>query len=331
MRLRPWPSGAAPAHLRLPETDAHPAPGPMPDPETPRIPPGAALLVAVVAISWAGPLVRLATAPALAIAVWRMIFSEAMVGGVLVGRGSVLGGERLGRRDLGLAVLSGLFLAGHFWSWIASVKLTTVASSVVLVSTHPFWIAGLSVAFLGERPRAREWVGIAVAVGGTVVIGWGDFALGGTALLGDALALGAALLVAGYYTIGRRLRQRLDLWSYVGLVYGVAAVALLGVLLLTPGVPLVGYPPGDWLVFAALAAGPMMLGHTGVNYAIRYMPAYVANLAILGEAVGATLIAWLLPAIREVPPSRTLVGGALILVGIAVGTWKPRARRRDAS
>ncbi len=302
----------------------------MAETDGPRIPPGLALAVAVVAISWAGPLVRLATAPALAIAVWRLVFSETFVAGILGARGSVLGGERLSRRDLALAVLSGLFLAGHFWSWIASVKLTTVASSVVLVSTHPFWIAGLSMAFLGERPAPREWIGIGVAVGGTVVIGWGDFALGGTALLGDALALGAALLVAGYYTIGRRLRQKLDLWAYVGLVYGVGAAALLVVLLLTPGVALTGYPVGDWLVFLGLAAGPMMLGHTGVNYAIRYMPAYVANLAILGEAVGATLIAWLLPGIREVPPSQTLIGGALILVGIAVGTWKPRRREEGA-
>lgn len=294
--------------------------------QPPAVAPSLALLVAVFAISWAGPLVRLATASALVISAWRLVFSVGMVGAVLAGRGSLLQGVRLEARDGALAVLSGLFLAGHFWAWIASVKLTTVASSVVLVSTHPFWIAGLSVVFLGERPTRREWVGIAVAVAGSVVIGRGDFAVGGTALLGDLLALGAALLVAGYYTIGRRLRQRLDLWGYVGLVYGVAAVALVGAVFLTPELPLTGYPPGDWLVFLALAAGPMMLGHTGVNYAIRYMPAYVANLAILGEAVGATIIAWLLPGIREVPPVQTLVGGALILVGIAVGTLRPRER-----
>lgn len=289
----------------------------------PVVPPGLALLVAVFAISWAGPLVRLATASALVISAWRLVFSVGFVGAVLASRGSVLQGVRLDRRDGLLAVLSGLFLAGHFWSWIASVKLTTVASSVVLVSTHPFWIAALSVLFLGERPSRREWVGIGVAVAGAGVIGWGDFGLGGTALLGDLLALGAALLVAGYYTIGRRLRQRLDLWAYVGLVYGVAALVLLGAVVLTPGLHLTGYPPGDWLVFLALAAGPMMLGHTGVNYAIRYMPAYLANLVILGEAVGATIIAWLLPGIREAPPVQTLVGGAMILAGIAVGTLKP--------
>lgn len=286
----------------------------------PRIPPAGALLVAVAAISWAGPLVRLAGAPALAVAAWRLLFSTGFVALLLVARRSFLRGARLTGREWALAVASGLFLAGHFWIWFASVRLTTVASAVVLVSTHPFWIAGLSVLFLGERPTAREWLGIGIAVAGTALVGWGDFGLGAGALLGDILALVAALLVAGYYTIGRRLRQKLDLWAYVGLVYGVAAVALAALAALSPGVALTGYPARDWLVFVALAAGPMMLGHTGVNYAIRYMPAYTANLVILGEAVGATIIAWLLPAIAEVPPVRALVGGAAVLVGIAVGT-----------
>jgi len=286
----------------------------------PPIPPALALVAAAVAISWSAPLIRFATAPALAIAAWRLVFSEALVGTVVAGRRSLLVGVRLSPREWGLALVAGLFLAAHFWTWIASVRLTTVASSVVLVSTHPFWIAGLSVAFLGERPTGREWSGIVVAVAGALVIGWGDLALGPRALLGDLLALAGAVCMAAYFTIGRRLRRRLDLWAYVALVYGAAALALLGAVLLSPGVPLAGYPATDWLIFLALAAGPMMLGHTGVNYALRYMPAYVANLPILIEPVGATLIAWALPGIREVPPLRTLAGGAVVLVGIALAT-----------
>lgn len=302
--------------------------GVVPDPAgraTPLVSPWGALGVAVLAMSWAGPLVRFATAPALAIAAWRLVFAMAVVGGVLAYRGSVLRGVRLTTREWFLGGASGLFLAAHFWTWIASVQLTTVASSVVLVSTQPFFIAGLSVVFLGERPTSREWTGIVVAVVGAAVIGWGDFGLGPEALAGDALALLAAVLVAAYYTIGRRLRQKLDLWAYVAVVYGVAALTLLGGVVILPGVPLTGYPAGDWLVFVGLAVGPMMLGHTGVNYAIRYIPPYVANLVILGEPVGATLIAWALPALREVPPVQTFAGGALILLGIAVSVHRPAA------
>jgi drug/metabolite transporter (DMT)-like permease len=244
----------------------------------------------------------------------------AFIGLILLVRRSFRGGVTLSARDWVLGVGGGLLLAGHFWAWVASIQFTTIASSAVLVSTQPLFVAGLSVAFLGENPSRRQWVGILVAVAGAAILGLGDFRVGGTALLGDALALSAGMMSAGYFSIGRSLRKKLDLWTYTGMVYGAAALLLAVGVLLTPGVPAVGYPLQDWLVFLGLAAGPMMLGHTGINYSLRYMPAYVANLASLGEPVGATLIAWALPAIREVPPPETLLGGVLILVGIAVGT-----------
>ncbi len=295
----------------------------------PPVSPWAALVVAVLAVSWAGPLVRLATAPALSIAAWRLVFSMILIGSVLALRKAPPGGARLSRRDRALAVVSGILLAGHFWSWIASLRFTTVASSVVLVSLQPFIVAALSAVLLGERPTRRQWTGIVVAMVGAAAVGWGDFGLGPEALLGDALAFLAAWLVAGYYLAGRVLRQKLDLWTYVAVVYGVAALVLLVAVAASPTAPLVGFPARDWLVFLALAAGPMMLGHTGVNYAIRYVPAYVANLVLLGEPVGATLIAWLLPAIREVPPAQTIWGGLLILSGIAVASR--RAPRTPAA
>jgi SAM-dependent methyltransferase len=171
----------------------------------------------------------------------------------------------------------------------------------------------------------RQWIGIVIAVAGAAVIAWGDFGVGRSALLGDALALAGAVLVSVYYVIGRRLRLHIDLWWYIFIIYGIAAGALVLAIAVLPGVPLTGFPARDWLVFLALAAGPMMLGHTGVNYALRYVRAYIANLAILGEPVGATLIAWLLPAIAEVPGPQTLVGGALILTGIVVTVMKGKA------
>ncbi len=295
----------------------------------PPVPPALVLGGAVLAFSWAGPLVRLTDAPALAVAAWRLLFSVAFVGLVLASRRTGSGWSRLSARGWLLAVGAGLLLAGHFWTWIASLRFTTVANSVVLVSTQPLFVGLLSLLFLGERPIRREWIGIAVAVVGAGLIGWGDVAVGGTALLGDALALMGAVLAAGYYVAGRSLRQTLDLWSYVGVVYGVAALALTGAVLASPEVPFTGYGPPDWAVFLALAAGPMMVGHTGLNYALRYMRAYLANLAVLGEPVGATLIAWLLPAIAERPSWETVVGGLLILSGVAValGVLRPGRSR----
>ena len=284
--------------------------------------PTAALVVAVFAISWAGPLVRFASAPALAISAWRLLLSVAFIAAVLAVRRSPV--PRLGGSDWFLAGVAGIFLALHFWSWIASLSLTTVSSSVVLVSMQPVFVALLSGALLGEKATRRQWVGISVAVTGAIIIAWGDFGLGGRAIVGDALALTGALFVSVYYVVGRRLRPQMDLWWYIFLVYGMAAVVLVLAIGMVPGVPLTGFPRRDWLIFAALAAGPMMLGHTAVNYALRYVRAYVANIALLMEPIGATLIAWLLPAIAEVPGPQTVVGGALILGGIAITVLKRR-------
>lgn len=292
-------------------------------------PPGFVLLAAVLAMSWGGPLVRYASAPALAVAAWRVAFSALFIAAVLLLRDGGRTVRRLAPMDWIAGVGSGLFLAAHFWSWIASLSYTTVASSVVLVSTQPIFVAVLSVLFLGEVPDRRQWVGIGVAVCGAAFIGWGDFAGGPGPLLGDLLAVAGAVFVSIYYVIGRRLRQRLDLWSYTGLVYGVAAATLMLAAAAHPGVAVFGHPGPDWLVFLALAAGPMMIGHTGVNYALRYVRAYVANLALLGEPIGATLLAWWLPGIRERPSAQLVLGGALVLLGIALGTTG-RGRKRPS-
>src|SRR5690606_10604668 len=106
-----------------------------------------------------------------------------------------------------VAAMAGVFLAAHFATWIASVHLTSVAASVALVATQPVWVALFAMAALRESPTAAQWIGIAVAVPGAALIGWGDQGGGSNALLGDALALAGAVLVAAYYVIGRGLRQ----------------------------------------------------------------------------------------------------------------------------
>jgi drug/metabolite transporter (DMT)-like permease len=297
--------------------------------DRPALPPAIVMLVAVAAMSWAGPLVKFATAPAQVVSAWRLVFSVGFIAAVLIVRRTPPWRIRLTRVEWLLAAGAGVMLAAHFWAWIASLRYTTVASSVVLVSMQPIFVAALSGVLLHERATLVQWAGILIACAGAVVIGVGDATVQGTlsrsALFGDALALLGAGFVSCYYVIGRRLRQKLDLWVYIAVVYGMAALVLVGVVAVDPQAGLTGYPGSDWLIFAALAAGPMMLGHTGINYALRYVPAYVANIAILGEPVGATLIAWLLPQLREVPSLATLAGALLIGTGILLG-----ARRRPS-
>ena len=283
------------------------------------------LIVAVLATTYAGPIVRFAAAPALAIAFWRLALVLPVVG-VLAAhersgeRGAVPSARSEGtapRSQLPLMMLSGLLLALHFWSWIASLRFTTVASSVVLVSLKPVFAWGLAAAWLREHPTRTEAWGIALAVIGASLIGLGDARLSLGALGGDGLALLGAVTGAGYYVIGRRVRQTVGIWWYATGVYAVAAAAL-ALLALGRSVPLVGFAGRDWTVFAAMAAGPMLIGHTGMNYALRHFRATTVNVAALGEPVGATVLAWIIPAIHEVPRVLALGGGVLALLGIGL-------------
>src|SRR2546425_2833667 len=274
------------------------------------------LIVAVLATTYAGPIVRFAAAPALAIAFWRLALVLPVVG--VLGAREASGERATSPRALvPLMVLSGLLLALHFWSWIASLRFTTVASSVVLVSLKPVFAWGIAALWLREHPgRAERW-GIVLAVLGASLIGLGDARLSLGALSGDALALCGAVTGAGYYVIGRRVRQTVGIWRYATVVYAVAAAAL-ALFALARTTPLVGFARGDWAVFGAMAAGPMLVGHTGMDYALRHFRATTVNVAALGQPVGASVIAWLVPAIHEVPGVTTVTGGILVLLGIAM-------------
>lgn len=296
---------------------------------------GAALLVlglAMVGISFAAPLIRYSTAHPLVIALWRLVFSLAIIAIFLLPQRGWRQWRALDRRGVLLALGAGVMLALHFWSWNTSLSHTTVAASVVLVNTQPVIVAALSAAWLHEKPTGRQWAGIGLAMFGALVIVFPDLrgaGLGGTrAIWGDALALAGAVTAALYYLTGRRLRGTLDLWPYVSLVYGACLVALL-VIALAIDAPILPQPPREWLIFAALAVGPMMLGHTGMNWALRYLPAYSVNLTTLAEPLGATLLAAALPGIREVPPAATLAGGVLVLVGIFIALPRPTEESRQ--
>ena len=286
----------------------------------PRILP-AVLLAAVLGISVSGPLARLSHAPPLAIAAWRLGLSMGLISVVLIATGSWREYRSLARRDALIALGAGAVLALHFWSWITSITLTSVASSIVLVNLHPVVMIAGSAFFLREYPTRKQVVGIAVAMLGAFLVGYGDSgetAAASNALAGDLLALVGAVSVGAYYLVGRSLRQRLTLWPYVGLVYG-ACLAVVLLLAALTGVALWPQPPRELGIFAGIALGPMMLGHTGFNWSLRHVPAFVVSLALLAEPVGATLLAAFLPSIAETPSAWTLAGGAVILGGLALG------------
>ena len=281
-----------------------------------------ALAVGAAAISTGAIFARLADAPALVIAAYRVGLATVLLAPVawLSARSEL---RKLAWPDLRLALLSGAFLAGHFATWIASLDYTSVANSVVLVNTNPIWVGLFTPLVTGDRVARATKAGIAVSVAGGVVIGAGDFAAGGGALFGDALALAGSLCAAAYILIGRRLRQKLSLLPYILLCYGSAAV-FLWIAVIAARMPVSGFSAGTWAALWAMAIVAQIVGHTSFNWALRWFAAGTIAVALLGEPIGATILAYLL--FDEGLTVAKFVGGGMILAAIWIAASAERPK-----
>ena len=268
-----------------------------------------AVAVGVLAVSSAAILIRLAEAPAVAVAFWRCALGAA----VLLPPALVRGDRFPTARTLYVGVASGVALGAHFGFWISSLDFTSVAASVVLVSTQPVFVAILAYLIFGERTAPLSFAGILVAMAGTAVIA-ADRTIGSAALLGNVLALVGAVTVAIYVLIGRSSRTGgVGVLPYSVVVYSAAAAILLPAALAFD-VPLWGYSAETWFWLTAITFGPQLMGHTVFNWALRYIEASVISGVVLAEPVVAALLAWLI--LFERPGLLTLLGGAVVLAGL---------------
>ncbi|MCC7360851.1 MAG: DMT family transporter [Anaerolineales bacterium] len=294
-----------------------------------------------MAVSTASILIRyaqLAGAPSLVIAAWRLGLAALVLTPIgLISRRAEL--RALTRRQAGLALVSGAFLGLHFGAWISSLAYTTVASSVVLVSTSPLFVALIAAVALREEIGRPVKMGLGLTLAGAVTVGvadvcggpggcpsWGDL-LWGPAILGDGLALVGATAGAIYYSAGRALRPTMSLTTYIFLTYGTAAVVLAGAVA-AARLPVTGYAPAVYGLFALLALVPQLIGHSAFNWALKYLPATYVAVTTLGEPVGSVLLAALL--LGEAPSGLKLAGSALILAGIAIASGRPSASQPTA-
>ena len=276
----------------------------------------------VMTCSTAATLIRLAQANAhsLVVAAWRLTLATLILLPIVLStRRAELRG--LTRREWSSALVAGLLLAIHFGTWITSLAYTSVAASVVLVTSYPLFVGLASHLLLHERLSREMVVAILVATVGSILIGLGDLGEGTHRLWGDILALMGAISGAGYFLIGRKLRVRLSLLAYVFPVYGTAALILMAVMLAS-GLPPVPHHPQTWLWLLLMAVGPQLLGHSSLNWAPGYLSATYVTIATLGDPIGSTLLAWWL--LGEKPSLWAVMGGGLILAGIAIASYTER-------
>lgn len=299
------------------------------------------LLIAILAVSTSSIFIRFAQmegAPSLVIAAVRLTFAALLLAPLALTRHRAEL-QSLTRQQLTLGGVSGLFLAVHFATWISSLEYTSVASSVVFVSTGPLWVALLSPMLLNERLTRAATVGLGLAILGGAAIGLSDACvirnglqcpelgqvLQGRAMWGNFLALAGAWAVTGYLIIGRKLRAGMSLIPYIFLVYGMAAAALI-VIMLAAGQSPFGYAPTTYGWIFLLAAVPQLIGHSTYNWLLKRLSATLVAVTTLAEPIGSAFLAYIV--LDEVPKASVVVGGLTILTGIYLVARQPRNTER---
>jgi drug/metabolite transporter (DMT)-like permease len=225
------------------------------------------------------------------------------------------------KKELGWFLLSGLFLSLHFAFWIASLKYTSVASSVVLVTTHPIFVGIGGWIFLKEQMGMKLVLGIALSVLGSGLISYGDMVWSKEALMGDGFALLGAIAASGYLLVGRKMRKDQDLLSYIFPVYSTTGLILI-LLSLIFHESFFGYSLPTYFFLFLLALIPQLIGHTTFNWALKYLPASLVAITILGEPIGSTILAYFI--LGERLTILKVFGGFLILTGILITLKKKR-------
>jgi drug/metabolite transporter (DMT)-like permease len=303
----------------------------------PRIPPLSGLAFGILAASTAAIFIRFAQeyAPSLVIAAYRLGFATLILVPFYLFSHEKRSGKIKGK-VWSLLFLAGVFLAFHFAFWITSLEYTSVASSVVLVTTIPLWVAIFSPFTLHEKIGLYSKIGMVVALFGGIIIAindscyWGnshlicpsfDSFIRGDAFTGDLLALLGAIMAAFYLIIGRSLRDKISLLEYIFIVYAIAAFSLIIIVLLS-GNPIIGYPKEAYFWFLLLAVFPQILGHSSFNWALRFLPASYVSIALLGEPIGSTILAFFI--LGEIPTILKVIGGIVIFLGIYIASMKDK-------
>lgn len=275
-----------------------------------------ALFFAVFALSTSAIFVKIADAPSAITAFYRLFFAALILLPFLIGnrshRQELVG---LTKKQWGLGILSGLFLACHYVLWFESLQYTSVASSTVIVTLQPLFAMIGGYFLFKERFSKGAILGFFVALLGCFIIGWQDFQISGDALYGDILAFIAAGIITGYFFIGQSVRKDLSLVTYSIIGYGSSAV-FLAIYALSQQQAFMGYSPNTWWAFLGLAFIATILGQTIFNWLLKWLSTTVISMSILGETIGTCILAYFI--LGEVISIQQGVGIIVILLGLAL-------------
>ncbi|MBM7600847.1 drug/metabolite transporter (DMT)-like permease [Virgibacillus halotolerans] len=268
------------------------------------------LIISIIAISFAAIFVKWSDAPSTILSMYRMVFASIFIIPIAWKKRDAF--KQITKKDWFFLVFSGFFLAMHFALWFGSLKLTTVASSTVILALQP--VVALVGGFIlyKERTNKAALVTMGIAIVGVMMIGWGDIGLGKEAIIGDILSFLCVIAVVCYLLIGQNIVRKISHWIYSFCVFSFAAI-FLGIYNLIAGIDFVGYEKQDWGIFLLLAIFPT-IAHVIFNWLLNYVNSTTISMSVLGEPVGATLLAVLLLGERLV--GWQIIGGIFVLTGV---------------
>lgn len=283
---------------------------------------GIFLLIGVMALSASAIFVKLADAPSSIMAFYRIFLSFCVIFILTISkkdtRKELLS---LSKKEIILGIISGISLALHYFLWFQSLNLTSVASSTVIVTLQPLFAFVAGYLFFKERYTKLAVLGFIIAVIGSVIIGWGDFQLSSRALIGDLLAFISAGFISTYFIIGQYTRARLSAFSWITLTYFFAFI-FLGILSLIMKIPFTGYSLNTWLNIFGITLISTLLGQVIFTWLLKYFPATVISMTILGEAVGTCILGYFI--LHETVSLKQFIGIVVILFGIGLFLWEKR-------
>lgn len=222
-------------------------------------------------------------------------------------------GVKISKAILLLPILGGIFTGFDHGTWNSSLRYTSAANATLLGNTAPLWVALFSWLVFKQKLRNLFWMGLALTLGGAVIVLGSDFIRHPTIGLGDLLALAAGVFYAGYFLVTERGRQKLDTLTYVWLV-DLAATFTLLLLSLGMKMPLSGYPEQSYLAFLGAALVSQVGGYLSIGYALGHLPASIVSPTLIGQPVVTALLA--IPLLGEALRTEQWLGGLVVLAGI---------------
>ncbi|OKP95142.1 multidrug transporter [Paenibacillus sp. P46E] len=279
------------------------------------------MLIGIVAISFSSIFIKWSDAPASVQGMYRLLFTSLLM--LPFARPYSGAAFALRRKDWLMLGISGAMLALHFLLWMGSLKYTSVASSTMIMALEPVFIMLGAYILYKERSTSAAILGLGIAIIGVVFIGWGDVGLSADNLKGDLLSIGGTVAVAGHLLIGQKLVARMPSYLYSLIVF-ISAAAVFCVYNLLAGIPFFDYPPREWGIFVLLAVVPTVFGHILFNWLLQYASATTVSMNILGEPVGASILAFLL--LGEQLTGLQWSGGVLVMSGLAVYLYAGRKK-----